>query len=165
MASYLRQAAIVVVLVLIGFLFWSYKPRRLNEPYLHYAAEQWRTLQSGNLLERESRSVIGTAALDCGRVPLKGSASGVNNCITRMRDEKRAFMGRWELPGIDAVVEEGLLGTADGRLYHFQYLEGPFVPNWRSVRIRECRKPVMLKADSITGVLDCETVTDPLRQD
>jgi hypothetical protein len=147
-------AASLGLFALIAFLYWSYKPRRLNEPYRHYAAEQWRTFRSGNLLERESRNVVGTAALDCGRLSLNGSAAKLNDCVFGALAERRAFKARWQLLGIDAVVEDGLLGTADGRLYQFQYLEGPHVPNWRSVRISECPKPVKLRADT-TGSLYC----------
>jgi hypothetical protein len=92
-------------------------------------------MRNGNLLGRESRRVVGAAALDCGRVPLNGSATKVNNCVNGAWAERRAFKARWELVGIDAQVEVGLLGTVDGRLFHFQYLEGPYVPNWRSVGI------------------------------
>jgi hypothetical protein len=76
------MAAALGFFALIAFLCWSYKPRRLNEPYLHYAAEQWRTIRSGNLLERESRRVVGTAALDCGRVPLNGSATNLRSDLS-----------------------------------------------------------------------------------
>jgi hypothetical protein len=149
------MAAALGFVALIAFLCWSYKPRRLNEPYLHYAAEQWRTIRSGNLLERDSRRVVGTAALDCGRVPLNGSATKLNKCVVSAWTQRRAFKGRWQLLAVDAVVEDGLLGTADGRLYQFQYLEGPYVPNWRSVRISECPKPVTFTADAVTGRLYC----------
>jgi hypothetical protein len=135
---------------LIAFLYWSYRPRRLNEPYLHYAAEQWRSIRSGNLLERESRRIVGSAALDCGRVRLNGSATKLNQCVTDALAEKRAFKASWQLPAIDASVEDGLLGTADGHLFQFQFLEGPYVPNWRSVRVSECPKPVTLSA-GVTG--------------
>jgi hypothetical protein len=152
--SYLRQAIIVGtfgLFALIAFLYWSYRPRRLNEPYLHYAAEQWTTIRSGNLLERESRRIVGTAALDCGRVPLNSSPTKVNNCIAGAWAEKRAFKASWQILAVDAIVEDGLLGTSDGRLYQFQYLEGPYVPNWQSVRISECPKPVTLRTATATG--------------
>jgi hypothetical protein len=158
MPSHLRLvvlAASLGLFALIAFLYWSYKPRRLNEPYRHYAAEQWRTFRSGNLLERESRNLVGTAALDCGRVSINGSAAKLNDCVLGALAERRAFKARWQLLAIDAVVEDGLLGTADGRRYQFQYLEGPHVPNWRSVRISECPNPVKLRADTVTGSLYC----------
>jgi hypothetical protein len=157
MPSYFGRAvaAAFALFALIAFLYWSYKPRRLNEPYRHYAAEQWRTIRSGNLLERESRRVVGTAALDCGRVPHDGSATKVNSCVASAWADRRAFKARWERLGIDAAIEDGLLGTADGRLFHFQYLEGPYVPNWRSVSIWECPKPVTLRVDRDTGTLNC----------
>ena len=144
-------AASLGLFALIAFLYWSYRPRRLNEPYLHYAAERWTTIRSGNLLERESRRIVGTAALDCGRVLLNSSPTRVNNCIAGAWAEKRAFKGSWQILAIDAVVEDGLLGTSDGRLYQLQYLEGPYVPNWRSVRISECPKPVTLRTATATG--------------
>jgi hypothetical protein len=149
------MTAAFACVALIAFLYWSYTPRRLNEPYLHYAAEQWRTIRGGNLLERESRRVVGSTAVDCGRVPLNGSTTKLNNCVVSAWAEKRAFKARWQLLGIDAVVEDGLLGTSDGRLYQFQYLEGPHVPNWRRVGIFECPKPVTFKADTVTGALYC----------
>jgi hypothetical protein len=159
MAFHLKRAVMAAgfgLLVLIAILYWAAKPAWLNEPFLHYASEQWRTMRSGNLLERESRKIVGTAALDCGRVPLNGSATKLNTCIFREWAAKRAFKASWDLLGIDAVVEDGLLGTADGRLYHFQYLEGPNVPDYRLVNIRECPKPVTLRADSTTGLFYCD---------
>jgi hypothetical protein len=151
--SHLRQAVIAVALglfALIAFLYWSYRPRRLNEPYLHYAAEQWKTIRSGNLLERESRRIAGSAALDCGRVRLDSSATKLNQCVANVLAEKRAFKASWQILAVDGAVEDGLLGTSDGRVYQFQYLEGPYVPNWRSVRISECQKPVRLRTDIAT---------------
>jgi hypothetical protein len=70
-------------------------------------------MRNGNLLERESRRVVGSAALDCGHVPLNGSATKVNNCVNGACAERRAFKARWELVGIDAQVEDGPFGTAD----------------------------------------------------
>jgi hypothetical protein len=159
MSSHRKQIAIgtaSVVVAIIVFLIWSSVPRYLNEPYLHYAAEQWRTIWNGNLLERESRRIAGTDALDCGRVPSKSSPERLNNCIETARSTKRAFKSRWELTAIDAEVEGGLFGTADGRVFHFQYLEGPHVPGYRKIDIHECPAPIALKTNSVTGVLDCQ---------
>lgn len=149
------MAVTLGLLALIAFLCWSYRPRRLNEPYFHYATEQWTTIRSGNLLERESRKIVGTAALDCGRVLLNGSATKLNQCVASALAEKHAFKARWKLPAIDADVEDGLLGTEDGRVYQFQYLEGPYVPDWRSVRISECPKPITLRTATATGSPYC----------
>ena len=149
-SSSTRQAAVAALglIGLVALLLWLYRPRQLHEPYVHYAAEQWRTIRSGNLLERESRRILWASALDCGRVLLGGPHAEVNKCVANAWAGKRAFKASWQILAVDAIVEDGLLGTADGRLFQFQYLEGPYVPNWRSVRIFECPKPITLKMAS-----------------
>ena len=152
--------ALIGIAVAAGPLWWSSKPRLLGEPYSHYATEQWRIFRGGDLLQREVRKLIGVPAVDCGSVQVdRGSvnhvqsASEMNACITRARVGRQSFIARWDMPAIDAEVVDGLAGSADGRLYHFQYLEGPHVPGFRRVNLYECGHPITLQP--VEGIFDC----------
>ncbi len=154
-----RSTALLCValasLTLLAAVLWlQVRPVR-NEPFSHYLAEQWRVVRFGKLLNRETGKIVGKNALDCGYVRVGGSFTDLNKCIERAIKTKRAFKARWELPAIDAEVEDGFLGSADGRVFQFQHSEGPFVPNYRHVNIRECPQPTRVSADNLTGDLHC----------
>jgi hypothetical protein len=127
----------------------------LQEPVLQYAAAEWQRLNQGNLIDGEARRILRANALNCGRIDLRQSATQVNDCVVRAWKSKKAFRASWLLPPIDAYVEDGLLGTADHHLYHFQFMEGPFVPDHRRINVRECANPAKLEVRSKDVPLDC----------
>ncbi len=142
--------------LVLALFCWAIKPTKLGEPYGHYASEQWQTFRHGDLLHRKVRQVVGVPEVDCGKLSLRQSPDKLNACVTAAWKAKRSFLARWEMPSIDATVENGLAGSGDGHLYQFQYLEGRYVPDYRRMNIRECMSPVVLRPDFDLGVLRCE---------
>ena len=145
--------SVTALVIVVATLLWLRLPHCPSEPLAHYARELRRTIWDGPLLDREIRRMAGADVLDCGHISVGGYFSP-NDCVESAARAKRPFKVRWELPATDARVEDGLLGTADGRLFHFQHLEGPHVPDFRRVNWYKCPNP-RLRADGITLDLSC----------
>ena len=146
-------AATVIVLMLLLLLFasWQMAASFSNRSMLDYASNRWTTWRHGDLLERESRSIAGPNAVDCGRAPLGGPLR-VNDCILKAIKEKRPFGGRYPVLGIDASIETAVVGAADGRVYEITFMEGPYVPPESRLTKEECSQPVKLELTTWNAV-------------
>ena len=154
-ASQLTILAGAVVCFVVILVWWRHDRFLPNEPFLRYVSEQWQTWRSGDLLERESRSLSGSRAIDCGRTQVGKDTQKVSDCAQAAFANNRPFRARWQLQGIDGEVEDALVTTPDGRAYQLQLLVGPFVPGARRVQKYECPKPVTLMKENQSGKLTC----------
>lgn len=150
----LLSIAVVLVFGLTVLLAWRWHSQFLpNESLSQYLSQEWRTWRYGDLLERESSALSGTAARDCGRARWGENVRAVNDCAMMAFRAKKLFRARWQLLGIDGEVWDGIVSTPNGRLYQLQFLVGPFVPGTRLVQKYECPTPFTLREDS--GHLTC----------
>jgi hypothetical protein len=156
-------AGIIVVLALLVWLFWRHEALYSNRSMLDYASNRWTKLWSGDLLERESRRLAGTGAINCGRAPAE-AAERVNDCMLKAAQQKgRAFWGRYAMPAIDANVETAVVGSVDGHTYEITFKEGPHVPPESRFSRSECPQPRNLTLtdpkDWDQGRLTCQKQT------
>jgi hypothetical protein len=138
-------AATVIVLMLLLLLSasWWTAASFSNRSMLDYASNSWTTWRHGDLLERESRSIAGPNAVNCGRAPLGGPLR-VNDCILKAIKEKKSFRGRYMELGIDFHAETAVVGASDGHAYEIYFMEGPYVPPESRLTKRECPQPLNL---------------------
>ena len=71
----------------------------------------------GDAWERQSQSLSGPHATDCGRVGIRGNPKAATECALRSFREGKPFRVRYDLQGIDSDVSAGLVYTPDGKLY------------------------------------------------
>lgn len=147
-AGRMSASAAALVLLFVTFIWWRHHQRLPNEPFLQYLGEEWQTWRSGDPLDRESRLLSGSRAIDCGRTPLGADPRKVNDCALAAFSKSRPFRARWELMGIDGEVWDAIVTTPEGRVFQLQFLVGPFVPGARLVQKYECPQPVTLMRDA-----------------
>lgn len=93
------------------------------------------------------RPFVGLAALDCGRVARAARLEELDaavKCALDARSRRQPFVTSQRPPGIDSIVEKGLLGTSDGTLFAYAYDSRPCGGPGCSARftVEVCRRPV-----------------------
>ncbi len=63
------------------------------------------------ILDNALRQLAGSDARNCGRVRLSGSPTLASQCVLQQFQKRRAFLVRYDLPGIDSEVAAGLAGN------------------------------------------------------
>jgi hypothetical protein len=79
-----------------------------------------RALKS-DAMEEGSRKLVGTNAVDCGRVTLGKDPKTATDCALNAFRTNRPFRVRYDLRGIDSDVSAGLLRADDGKLYAMSF--------------------------------------------
>jgi hypothetical protein len=74
--------------------------------------------------ERAITSFAGNNATDCGRA--KTEISGATECVFRAFHEKHAFRVRYDFPGKDSDLAEGLAGNSEGVVRWFSFDGDPY---------------------------------------
>ena len=71
----------------------------------------------GDKLERQSRTLAGPRAVNCGRVERGHFASMANDCVRESLASGKAFLVRYGVQTIDSDISTGLVRSPQGRLY------------------------------------------------
>jgi hypothetical protein len=115
-------------------------------------------LLGGDLLDRTMKRLV-PDGIDCGRVRIGGDPGPATDCALAAFEEKRAFLIRYDLQGIDSDVAIGLVGTPDGSVKALLFDGDPHGQGGTSLsrqRVGEeaCPAPVVLFR-SPKGRLSC----------
>lgn len=117
----------------------------------------------GDSLWCVSRDLAGDGAVNCGRVRFRTDPKRASSCVLKAFSEKRPFLVRYDLPGIDSEAARGLVGTADGRVIEIDWSTAAFSwpsysENWNT---HECVLPTLLET-GVDGLLECRPLFDRL---
>ena len=105
-------------------------------------------------MQREFLALAGPMAVDCGRVTIRHDTSSASECAINAFESKKAFVVRYDLPGIDSQVAVGLAGDSAGRTYGIAYdsmgwsdegLHRPALRKDRNLITTACPRPVRLR--------------------
>jgi hypothetical protein len=115
-------------------------------------------------MQLELFALAGPIAVDCGRVRIRHNPSAATECVLNAFENKKAFLVRYDLRGIDSQVAVGLAGDLAGRAFGVAYdsqgwsdkgLHRPSVGNGDQHLITTpCPKPVKLRK-TVNGQLTC----------
>jgi len=92
-------------------------------------------------LNKAMRLRAGKDAIDCGRTRSDDDSDTTDQCVAKAREEKRPFIARYDLQGIDSIVADGVAGNAEGEIYVFRYDSDPSGGSnvGESIREKKCR--------------------------
>jgi hypothetical protein len=76
-------------------------------------------------LYAELRRKAGAGAVDCGYVAVRRDRSAADMCSVEAFQGRKAFFVRYDVQGIDSRVSEGVVGTAKGEVYQYNYDSDP----------------------------------------
>ena len=114
----------------------------------------------GDDLERQSRKLSGSHAIDCGRVPYRGNPTAANECAFKSFREGKPFRVRYDERGFDSDISVGLAYTPEGKLYSLSFdgdpSEGRGGTSWSRQRVGKlvCPSPFQMHIDR-EGRLNC----------
>jgi hypothetical protein len=117
-----------------------------------------RALKS-DAMEEGSRKLVGTNAVDCGRVTLGKDPKTATDCALGAFKADKAFRVPYDLRGIDSSVASGLVRTPDGKLYAMSFDGDPMggggiSPTRQRFTTAVCPQPVSLRVTE-DGLLNC----------
>ena len=92
-------------------------------------------------LDKAMRLRAGKDAIDCGRIRIGDDSDKSDKCVAKAHEEKRPFIARYDLRGIDSIVSVGLVGNDGGEIYVFRYDSDPSGGSniGESIRKQKCR--------------------------
>jgi hypothetical protein len=76
-------------------------------------------------LDKAVRLRAGKDAIDCGRVRSGEDSDTTDKCVANAHEQKKPFVARYDLRGIDSIVADGVAGNAEGEIYVFRYDSDP----------------------------------------
>ncbi len=83
------------------------------------------------------RGYAGIGSLDCGVVSVREAQAAANRCVDAAYQAKRAFTVRYNLPGIDSAIAEGLASNGQGEVRAYHYDSDPSGGSHVGVRVDE----------------------------
>jgi hypothetical protein len=116
-----------------------------------------------DLLEQESRKLVGTDAVDCGRVPIAGDPKAASDCALTAQNKGKPFRVRYDIPGIDSFLAVAMVRTPIGTVSVLQYDSDPSGGGRRGGGViypNRCPEPVHLWLNSI-GRVNCFQQNSP----
>lgn len=143
-----------------AFLIWfNYAWALWSLPAWRYRLEAVALRTLGDAWERESRTLIGSHATDCGRVRIRANPAIATECALKAFRAGKPFRVRYDLQGIDSAVSAGLVFTPDHNLYALEFDGDPMGQggtSWSRQRVEQepCPQPYQLLVDP-NGRLNC----------
>lgn len=88
----------------------------------------------------------GADSINCGVVSVREEQEAANRCVDAAYQAKQSFIVRYNLPGIDSTVAEGLAGNRQGEIRAYAYDSDPSGGSHAGARVneRQCKtiKPI-----------------------
>jgi hypothetical protein len=112
---------------------------------------------SPDLLESQSKQMVGPRGIDCGRVLVGGDPTTATKCALKAQSSKRPFRVRYDLQGIDSSVAVSIVHTPAGNVGVLQYDSDPLGGGGRAhenVYPNRCPEPVHLWVNP-SGRINC----------
>ena len=157
---WLKLAVISVAGFACAFLVWfNYAWTLWNVPAWRHRLEGVALSTFGDTWERQSRTLIGSHATDCGRVGILSDPTTATECALKAFRARKPFRVRYDLQGIDSAVSAGLVFTPSHTLYALVFDGDPMGgggTSWSRQRVEKepCPQPYQLHVNS-EGRLNC----------
>ena len=71
---------------------------------------------AGDAMDWKSHYLAGFGSVDCGRVKVRGDASGATQCALQADGKAKPFHVVYDIQGIDSIVAGGIVRTHSGQL-------------------------------------------------
>jgi hypothetical protein len=156
----LKMAVFIAAIFGFAFIVWfNYAWALWNLPPWRDRLEAFALTTLGDDWERQSRTLIGSHATDCGRVGILANPSTATECALKAFRAGKPFRVRYDLQGIDSAVSAGLVFTPDHNLYALVFDGDPMGQggtSWSRQRVEKerCPQPYRLYVNP-NGRLNC----------
>ena len=146
--------AIVITAVLgVGFLIAWWKFIR-TDPVPSEIGSRAMISLFGDAIDRQSRSLSGCSATNCGHVKPREDPKAGSDCALAAVANNRPFRVRYDSVGIDTLVSVSFVRTSDNRLIRLNQFDMSFGDSLSSqnVIVNPCPEPLRMTK---TGYLTC----------
>ncbi len=155
----MMAAAIVATSAFAFFVWFNYAWALWNLPSLTRRLETVALNTFGDAWERQSRTLSGSHATDCGRVGIRANPAIATECAVKSFRAGKPFRVRYDLQGIDSAASAGLVFTPDHNLYALEFDGDPMGQggtSWSRQRVNQeaCPHPYQLYVNP-NGRLNC----------
>jgi hypothetical protein len=173
MRRWIIPIIVVVALASIWFAYtWYYVDGAVAATKLYNNFGHWALRRFGDLLERQSKKLAGSDAVDCGRLWLgvaffwpessarnRRQAVAASQCAIQAFNSGKSFRVRYQIQGVDSDGAIGFASPGRGLVYTLLFDGDPLGQGGTNffrqrVRTYSCPSPLALKIFD-TGMLTC----------
>jgi hypothetical protein len=107
------------------------------------------TNDTSAVMDQRMRTIAGDSALNCGRVRIDGAIGPALVCARKAIARKQSFLVRFDHPGMDSDLSDGLAGDASGNAFLIRFDSlgwgGEGTVDNRHNFIEKCPSPVRVR--------------------